>query len=263
MSQVINKLSDLEVELRPLSHGMDALNVIQKFSKGLGKLKDRVEVFNSYGALVTRPIDYPEAVSHGAIPETEDRFWLLQGDIITTNAAFSFGERVTAPQKYVVVNSTCDLVPGRKRKNVLLFEIQAVKKPQTGEDVNAFQSRMDALLQFKNRNYMYLPPMADDPDDVAFNVISFDDPAMVKLDAVILADRVASMSLVGWRLFASLLRVNMAREAEAEAVMREVLAPHLLNPPAISFTEGVAIDMDDENESPMHVHPSRPAQDLN
>ena len=55
---------------------------------------------------------YEDALADGRIAADEDRFFVLQGDVITTESAYFFGERVTGTPLFAVLNSTCDLVPG-------------------------------------------------------------------------------------------------------------------------------------------------------
>jgi hypothetical protein len=88
-------LAALEVALRDLSHDERAVQLVRSFAQGLGKTKQRQQIFNAPGALVWSPLDYDAAVASGAIEPTEDRFSLLQGDIISTEAAYLLGERLT------------------------------------------------------------------------------------------------------------------------------------------------------------------------
>ncbi|WP_161882163.1 hypothetical protein [Deinococcus alpinitundrae] len=173
---------------------------------------------------MTRPITFDEAVEIGCYPAREDMFLLLQGDIIHTEAAFSLGERITGGAKFVVVSSTCDTVRGRKRSKALLYEVHPIYKPTNKEEVDLTKSRLNTLLRFKEVQYMYLPPLPGDPENVIANVISFDDPAIARIDDIVLAHRIASLSLPGWRILASLLRSNLTREGSFEAQMRFAFA---------------------------------------
>lgn len=73
-------LAALELALRDLSHDDRAVELVRQFAAGLGKTKQRQQIFNAPGALVRTPLDYDEAVASGTISPTEDRFSLLQGD---------------------------------------------------------------------------------------------------------------------------------------------------------------------------------------
>ena len=69
---------------------------------------------------------------------------------------------------------------------------------------------------------MYLPSLPDDPIDALANAVSFDGIVQVRLSLLLLllATRYASLSLVGWRIFGSLIRTIMVRAGESEVKMR-------------------------------------------
>ncbi len=79
----------------------------------------------------------------------EDSFTLLQGDIVSTESAFLLGERVTSA-RYIALNSSCDLVPGR-RQYASFLHIKEVHK-----DDGDVKKKFDLLLRFKKRESMYL-----------------------------------------------------------------------------------------------------------
>jgi hypothetical protein len=105
----LSDLSALEIALRDLSHDDRAVELVREFAAGVGKTKQRQQIFNAAGALVRAPLDYDAGVADGSVDPNEDRFSLLQGDIISTDAAYLLGERLTG-MKFVVASSTCDLV---------------------------------------------------------------------------------------------------------------------------------------------------------
>ncbi len=53
---------------------------------------------------------------------------MLQGDIVSTEAAYLMGERIGGSPMFAVLNSTCDLVPGRREYASLLRVV-----PVTGD----------------------------------------------------------------------------------------------------------------------------------
>ena len=67
---------------------------------------------------------YSDAVASGAINADEDKFTMLQGDIVSTEAAYLMGERIVGSPMFAVLNSTCDLVPGRREYASLLRVVQ-------------------------------------------------------------------------------------------------------------------------------------------
>jgi hypothetical protein len=250
-------LNELEAALRPHAHGMQALDAMRLFVKELKNTKARADLLNSAGALVTQPIDCEEAKALECYPNDADAFYVLAGDVISTDAAYTLGERVTSDQtigprpKFIVANSTCDLIPGRKRSKVLLLEVHPVYKPTSPEQGAKLKNQLGALLSFKERHYMYLPPLPGDPENVVANVVSFDDLAIIRVDDLLLAQRVASLSGPGWRIFAALLRINFSREGDHEPEMRTRLNTHYSRychpiEPDVKTSEGAVFKTQDE-----------------
>lgn len=108
-----------------------------------------------------------------------------------------------------IATSTCDLVPQR-REYALLLRIQPIRP--TDKDVKQV---IGELLKFNSTKRMYLPPLPDDEPDVIANAAIFDGMVQVRLADLILARRYASLSLVGWRIFGSLIR-NIIDKFDAE-----------------------------------------------
>ncbi|RUT07146.1 hypothetical protein DSM106972_024070 [Dulcicalothrix desertica PCC 7102] len=206
-------LAELEARLSTLSHDDQALKIIQNFAQKLGKTSKRQDLFNFKGALVREPIIYQDVLSRGLINADEDPFTLLQGDIISTDAAYFLGERITG-MKFAVATSTCDLVPGRREYAVLL-RVQPIKT----NDPNAKQL-LGELLKFNSTQRMYLPPLPGDSSDVVANSLVFDGIIQVRLSDLLIATRYASLSLVGWRIFGSLVRSIIVRAGASEVRMR-------------------------------------------
>jgi hypothetical protein len=70
---------------------------------------------------------------------------------------------------------------------------------------------------------MYLPRLPDDSSDIVGNALLFDGIVQIKLDDLLLATRHASLSLVGWRIFGSMVRSIIVRAGEEEVKMRSSL----------------------------------------
>lgn len=179
----------------------------------LGMALQRQAVFNTKGALVREPIVYQDVLARGLIDANEDPFTLLQGDIVSTDAAYFLGERITGA-KFVVASSTCDLIENR-RQYAALLRIQPISK----DDPKA-KELLSQLLKFSSTSRMYLPLLPDDPAHAIANAVSFDGIVQVRLERLLLATRYASLSLVGWRIFGSLVRTIMVRAGESEVKMR-------------------------------------------
>lgn len=214
----MHDLHDLEIRLRLLSHNTDALQIIQEFAAGFKKTKQRQEVFNTAGALVQAPIFHSEALERGLITAEEDAFVVLQGDIISTEAAYFMGERLVE-RRFLVANSTCDLVPGRRSYAVLL-PLHRIGAGETLEEQERIKKLLGELLSFKSTRRMYLPPLPHDPKEVIANAVEFDGFAQGQMEDVLLAERIASLSLTGWRVFASHLRGILARTSDSEIRLR-------------------------------------------
>jgi hypothetical protein len=209
----LTTLSALELALRDLSHDERAVEVVRQFAASLGKTKQRQQVFNAPGALVRTPLDYDEALASGTIAPTEDRFSFLQGDIVSTDAAYLLGNRLTG-MKFVIASATCDLVPAR-REYAALLRIQpiAIDTPQAA-------NLLGQLLKFQSTQRLYLPPLPQDPPDTLANAVLFDGIVQVELAKLLLAMRIGSLSLVGWRIFGSMIRSLMARTGDGEVRLR-------------------------------------------
>jgi hypothetical protein len=209
-------LIHLERELRTLSHTEDGIKIVEKFSVALNGTKERLAAFNASNALVRRPIDPFETAALGFNTE-DDKFSLLQGDIVTTEAAYLLGEWITGTPKYAVLNSSCDLVPNRN-KFAILLRISEIKRSEASA-----KEKLGTLLKFTRRDSMYVPVLPSDHVGVIANVIQFDGVCQIRTEDLLLANRIASLSLVGWRIFGSLTRVVFARANPREAQFREAI----------------------------------------
>jgi hypothetical protein len=138
---------------------------------------------------------------------------LLQGDIISTDSAYFLGERLTG-MKFAIATSTCALVPQR-REYASLLRVEPVYT-----DNKDAKQVIGELLIFTSTKRMYLPRLPNDMDNVLANAVNFDGIVQVRLEDLLLATRDASLSLVGWRIFGSLIRSIMVRAGESEVLMR-------------------------------------------
>jgi hypothetical protein len=211
---MVISLADLEYRISKLSHTQEAVEEIVSFCGSLGNTKTRMHVWNTTNAIVRSPID-PSAVRAMGFDRERINFVLLQGDIVRTDSAFYFGERITGSPKYAVLNSSCDLVPNRAYSSILLRIV-----PLSEGDTDIKQ-KLGQLLKFSRRDAMYLPPLPDDPLSVVGNVINFDGACQVRTDDLLLATRVASLSLIGWRIFAAFSRTAMIRANPRETEIRQ------------------------------------------
>jgi hypothetical protein len=88
--------------------------------------------------------------------------------------------------KFAVLNSSCDLVPGRTA-HASLLRILPIRK-----DEERAKEKLGTLLKFSRRDSMYLPALPDDTDDVVGNVISVEGICQIRSSDLFLANRAAS-----------------------------------------------------------------------
>ncbi|HXA66931.1 MAG TPA: hypothetical protein VNV82_17365 [Bryobacteraceae bacterium] len=85
------------------------------------------------------------------------------------------------------------------------------------------KEKLGMLLKFSRRDSMYIPPLPDDAEDVVGNVIQFDGMCQIKTPDLLLANRLASLSLVGWRIYASFARTVLTRANQREVTIRTAI----------------------------------------
>jgi len=219
----VRTLNELEKQLSSLSHSEAALKLIKEFSAGFKDSRERLCVFNPAGAIVRSPILSDETKALG-FNDPDDDFRFLQGDVVSTESAYFLGERVVNSPKYVVLSCSCDLVPGRRQYAALL----RIKEIREGEpEVGA---KLNVLLKFMRTDSMYLPALPSDSPSVVCNAIRFDGVCQIRSADLALANRIASLTLVGWRIFASFSQMVIARANPRESQMRSAIEQKSPNP---------------------------------
>lgn len=137
----LTALRGLEAKLRD-SHSRVALDAIQGFSDQLKSTTERLSVFNADRAIVREPILSDETRALG-FDQPEDDFTFLQGDVVATESAYFLGERISGFPKYVLLRSSCDLVPTR-REVASLLRVSEIRR----SDPEA-KAILSLLLRFK------------------------------------------------------------------------------------------------------------------
>jgi hypothetical protein len=180
------------------------------------------------GVWLQAPVEHAEAKA--AFPSLVDQFDILQGDVIRTDAAYLLGER-RSQHAYVVGSATCDSVvrPKPRQNTILLLPVVPIVLSGFGAKTEEGRQRelddvLDRLTRFATTRALYLPALPGDADDVVFNTISFKDLCVMEARLVPTVQRVASMSLVGWRAFNLLVRALITRTGDEEVGFR--LAVH-------------------------------------
>jgi hypothetical protein len=212
--------ADLESRLASLSHTDEAVRVVESAVTGrFKKTSQRQVAFAFPGGVCVEPIAYDVALAAGKIGPGENCFAVLQGDVVSTEAAYFMGERLTGGPLFAILNSTCDLVPGRREYASLLRV-----SPINGS-VDEIKSTLHQLLSFRSRRDLYLPSMPlEEPPSLGY-AIRFDGVAQVRIEDLLVARRLCSLSLAGWRIFGSFARVLISRAGDGEAQLRTKLEP--------------------------------------
>ena len=210
--------ANLERQLAAVSHNDEAALIVESaVAERFKKTVQRQIAFAQPNIICVEPISYSGALASGAINADEDQFTMLQGDIVSTEAAYLMGERIVGSPMFAVLNSTCDLVPGRREYASLLRVF-----PVTGNG-DALKSALHHLLSFRSRRDLYLPPLPSEDEPTLGYAIRFDGVAQIRMEDLLLATRLCSLSLVGWRIFGSFARVLISRAGDGEAALRAKL----------------------------------------
>ncbi len=99
------------------------------------------------------------------------------------------GERITGGSLFAVLNASCDLVPGRRE-----YASRVRLTPVVG-GAEALKPVLHHLLSFRSRKELYLPPLPDEEPPTLGYAIRFDGVAKIRLDDLLLARRLCSLSL--------------------------------------------------------------------
>jgi hypothetical protein len=112
-------LEELEQQLRSISHSEEAIQAVQAFSNGLAGTKAPWRFGTRRMRLSADRSNMDKAAALG-FDTPNDQFTVLQGDIVQSEAAYFYGERIAGMPKFAVLNSSCDPVPGRTAHASLL-----------------------------------------------------------------------------------------------------------------------------------------------
>jgi hypothetical protein len=202
--------TELSALLAEFSHGQAGLDMFRSFLRAM-PLPERIKWLAD--ELLRSPITVDDA--RARVPGI-DKFVALQGDVITTSQAYQLGRR-TDEATYMIATSSCDLIPDR-RQTTLLLPVRAYKRAEfTSEELT---SRLASGTLFKQTREFYLPVLPGDDENVVFNGAQLDPLATCANEALVTAERRASLTLVGWRVFGTLVREILIREATEEVAIR-------------------------------------------
>jgi hypothetical protein len=215
-SSLHQRLSELEQQLSLITHSDTAVEVLRGFMADLGKnTASRQTVLNLPGVLLQPPITLEAAYEKG-YSATADAFTVLQGDIITTESAYLLGQRRVGGQRFLVLTPTCDLMPSR-RTYAMLLPLLPIYADENAKGI------LNALTMFKRRDGMYIPPLPGDLDQEApilAYMAAFDGLFGIYNTDIQQSHRLASLSIVGWRIFCSMIHGVLTRTGEEELQIR-------------------------------------------
>jgi hypothetical protein len=214
-------LSALEAELAPMTHNPAIIARVRQFAAEIGKkTSQRQAVLNLQGVLMQAPIHHTEALERGYSPDS-DPFTVLQGDLISTQSAFLMGQRLSGERRFMVLTPTCDLVPER-REFASLLEV----KPINAQTAKAAEL-LSSLTAFRRTDAMYLPPTETNLEQGVLGfALVFDGICSISNSHVQMATRLASSSLVGWRVFCAMRQSVLTRAGDDEIALRKVFENH-------------------------------------
>lgn len=206
----------LDEQLKQLSHDVSAASLLHQYlTQNFKNSQSRLNFLTAPSVLIKSPITREQGIASGFLQPDEAEPFFVQGDIISSDAAYSLGQRVTGNSKFAIGNASCDLAGRRPQDQAVLFAVKPVliSNPSAKQIINE-------LVCVKSNSRMFLPPFQNDDPDTYCNYIDFAAPATIEFGNLLLATRHASLSKLGWHIFNSLLRRWFTREAEFEAVMR-------------------------------------------
>jgi len=147
-------------------------------------------------------------------------FSVLQGDILKTKAAITYDPVFDfIPDEYsyyIVIPSSCSVQP-KKYKQVLLARLSPI---ESTEDV--MRQAFVTSIKFENNKSFYLPPIdGESPGEFGFLAI-FEEVSHIDNKLLQSAQRVASLSLIGWHLLNAFLVNHYTRPSADDSTLRQL-----------------------------------------
>jgi len=210
------------------STAINVSKVCQDLSKlhsphGWQEVSNLLESF--FGKNLTKRAKFLNAIMYAPGPFkhdpklTDQKFHVLQGDVISTNLANVpeplLGYDDNTPSFFVVVPNSC-LVQEKRLKQVLLARLYEIKNTD-----KAMMSLMDQCLKMKSIKYFYMPPLEPQPNDCIGNIALFPEVAYIRNDDLQTATRIASLSEFGWYFFNFFLTVIFTKPSSDDRNIRK------------------------------------------
>jgi len=194
-------------------HNNDCWNETKKWFNQFGNnMTERVK-FLKYSMYTSKPITAVDSSSE--IGE----FSILQGDVIKTKAAitssplFSFDPLIYS--YYLTIPSSCSVQPNRY-KQVLLARLAPIENLENGMKNIFLQS-----IRFENGKTFYMPPINDETIGEFGFIATFEEISYIENTLLQSAQRIASLSLIGWRLLNAFLVNHFTRPSSDDIKLRQ------------------------------------------
>lgn len=195
----------LENRLAPLSHGDEALVVLQEFLTGLGSWRERQRFLNTH--LLCAPTRYEDV--RPRLRVDPGPFFVLQGDIIRTDEAFSLGERPRGAS-CAIATSTRDLMPSYSLSCQLPGAAKATRNCGGSWETWSASGRSATSICRPCRM------------TARMSCSTLSSSIRSRKRDVAVCERRASTTLVGWQVFGALLRSLEVREGAGEVDVRRL-----------------------------------------
>ncbi|GAA0510165.1 hypothetical protein [Deinococcus depolymerans] len=201
-------------DLKNHSHPTKGIETLKKFAEEQATSKKISEVTGVFGNIFSYPIEFQQLLSRGIVTE-RDKFSFLQGDIISSNSAYYIGVRVDNSPVFAIGTSTCDLSEGR-RDCVILYPVKEIRSPFSDND----KQLVNNGLKFKSTQIIIVPRFPHQNELVKYNLIDLSRPHTISSKDLFNSHRMYSMTLLGWRLFSSVMSFITNRAAAGEIAIR-------------------------------------------
>jgi len=169
--------------------------------------------FLSSVMLTEKPLVHTEELAKAGI----EAFHILQGDVIRSTAGlvphplpdYKEGENYY----YLVIPASCS---AQRYEYVLTARLI----PILASTPNG-QQLISETVNFKTHKFFYIPPLEEQPDDCVGNLANFQEVSYFHKNVLKVADRVASMTEVGWHFFNSFITFHFTRLSGDEFEIRK------------------------------------------
>lgn len=213
----------LELEVAALTHALEANHAATGWQAGKKWFEEHFS-----GDVVAR-LKFLDSVLYAKTPFVHDpksdvqEFKILQGDIVRStmvklpDPVHEFNEHQA--YYYIVIHPSCSIQPKRHRWVLTSRLIEVL-----GSDGNSKGLLKDALT-FKSSKFFYCPSLPDQSDKCIGNLACFEEVSYIENSVLQVADRVASLSDVGWHMFNAFLVHSFTRPSSDDKKIRANSSP--------------------------------------